>query len=233
MPLTAAQIASFFEDDDQMGLTNETVNKLVEEGIDDPDNLSDFDKDMLKQVAENLRKPGGRIPNPDPNAPAGSTIETPPFPFGAKSQKRMLEAGELIRFYKTIGRQLTPGNIRYDPVMKDFTEQWKALEQRKKDEDPEVPKISKALPIIKWTEAFDDFLSRKVGARTIPLAYVTHENVQVPNVAPPLAQDKPHSIQYGSVEGDLVARASHGHALYREDNSSVYYFLEEATRGTI
>jgi hypothetical protein len=37
---------------------------------------------------------------------------------------------------------------------------------------------------------------------------------------------------YGSVEGDLVAHASHGHALFREDNASVYYFLEEATRGT-
>lgn len=215
-----------------MGLTNATVNKIVEEGIDDPEDLADFDKDTLKQVAENLRKPGGRIPNPDPNAPAGSTIERPPYTFGAKSQKRLLEAGELFRFYKTIGRQLTPANVRYNPVIKDFTEQWKALEQRRKDEDPEVPKISKALPIIKWTEAFDDFLSRKVGARTIPLAYVTRENEQVPNVAPPLAQDKPHSIMHGSVEGDLVARASHGHALFREDNSQVYYYLEEATRGT-
>jgi hypothetical protein len=232
MPLTAAQIASFFEDDDQMGLTNDTVNKLVEEGIDVPSDLADFDKDTLKQVAENLRKPGGRVPNPDPNAPAGATIETPPFLFGAKSQKRLLEAGELIRFYITIGRQLTPGNIRYDPVIKDFTEQWRALALRQEEEDPEVPKISKALPIIKWTEAFDDFLSRKVGARTIPLAYVTRESDAVGGPAPPLAQDKPHSLMYGSVEGDLVARASHGHALFREDNSSVYYFLEEATRGT-
>jgi hypothetical protein len=34
------------------------------------------------------------------------------------------------------------------------------------------------------------------------------------------------------VEEELVARASHAHALYRDDNASVYYFLEEATRGT-
>ena len=34
------------------------------------------------------------------------------------------------------------------------------------------------------------------------------------------------------MEGELVARAAHTHALYTDDNSVVYYHLEEATRGT-
>ena len=34
------------------------------------------------------------------------------------------------------------------------------------------------------------------------------------------------------MEGELVARATHTHALYRDDNSVVYYHLEEATRST-
>ena len=34
------------------------------------------------------------------------------------------------------------------------------------------------------------------------------------------------------MEGELIARASHTHALFRDDNSVVYYHLEEATRGT-
>jgi hypothetical protein len=183
-------------------------------------------------VAENLRKPGGRIPNPDPNAPAGSTIERPPFTFGAKSQKRLLEAAELIRFYNTVGRTLTPANLQYNTVIKDFTEQWKALKTRKEGEDPEVPVISKALPIIKWTEAFDDFLNRAVGARTIPLAYVSRELVDPPDGLANRAIGKPHTLEHGSVEGDMIARASHTHALFRDDNATVYYFLEEATRGT-
>ena len=37
---------------------------------------------------------------------------------------------------------------------------------------PEVPKITKALPIIKWTEAFQDYLNRCIGIHTIPLSYV-------------------------------------------------------------
>ena len=56
--------------------------------------------------------------------------------------------------------------------MKNFEVQWKALKDRNNGEVPDVPKVSKKLPIIKWTEAFQDFLSRVIGVRTIPLAYV-------------------------------------------------------------
>ena len=68
--------------------------------------------------------------------------------------------------------------------------------------------------------------------RTIPLAYVIRQEVDVPVVPPTQANNKPHSTVYGSIEVELVARTSHDHELYREDNASVYYHLEEATRGT-
>jgi len=228
--LTAAQTTAFFEDADQMALPHDTRLKLQEEGIMLVSDLAEFDEDTFKQIATNLKKPGDRIPNPDPGA--GGTIPRPPYTFGAKSQKRLLAASEIVRFYKTIGRELTTGAIRWNPVVQNFAEQWKALKERRKDEEPEVPKISKTLSVIKWTEAFNDYLHRKIGVRCIPLAYVTRETVAVPADAPPLAPSMPHSTQFASVEGDLVARASHGHPLYREDNASIYYDLEEATRST-
>ena len=40
------------------------------------------------------------------------------------------------------------------------------------------------------------------------------------------------SEYYGYVEEELVARASHTHTLYRDDNPLFYYKLEEATRST-
>ena len=66
----------------------------------------------------------------------------------------------------------------------------------------------------------------------IPLEYVIQIDSQVPGNAPPLAVNQPHSTEHGYVEGELVVRAAHTHALYRDDNSVVYYHLEEATRGT-
>ena len=100
------------------------------------------------------------------------------------------------------------------------------------DLEKDFPKITKALPIIKWTEAFQDFLNRVIGARMIPLAYVIQIDPQVPGLAPPLAANQPQSTEHGSVVGELIARAAHTHALFRDDNSVVYYHLEEATRGT-
>ena len=66
----------------------------------------------------------------------------------------------------------------------------------------------------------------------IPLAYVTHDNVAVDPMVLDLATNKLHLTLHGSVEGDLIARASHDHALFREDNADVYYLIEEATRST-
>ena len=65
---------------------------------------------------------------------------------------------ELIK--RRWGTPMTPPN----------TQQPKAFE--KYEDHPDVPTITKALPIIKWTEAFQDFLHRVIGARMIPLAYV-------------------------------------------------------------
>jgi hypothetical protein len=76
-----------------------------------------------------------------------------------------------VRYYDTVGRDTTAGNLQWTPVMKNFSEQWKALADKKGGDEPES-KITKALPIIKWTEAFRDYLHRIIGVRTSPLFYV-------------------------------------------------------------
>ena len=137
-----------------MGIPQETMVQMQHDGIHSVADIADFDKDSLQQLADNLRKPGGRIPDPDPNAVEGATIPSPAFTYGAKSQKRLAVTGDLIRNYQTPGRDLTAANIQWNQVMSNFEIQWKVLKERKDEDDPEVPKITKALPIIKWTEAF-------------------------------------------------------------------------------
>ena len=159
MVLTAAETTVFFENNDQMGIPHETMVQMQHEGIYSVPDLADFDKDSLQQLADNLRKPGGTIPDPNPNAAEGATIPTPAFTYGAKSQKR---------YYQSVGRDLTAANIQWNQVMSTFEIQWKALKERKDEDDPEVPKITKAQPIIKWTKAFQDFLNRVIGASMIP-----------------------------------------------------------------
>ena len=76
--------------------------QLQAEGIANPSDLMEFDKDALKQLTENLSSSGGRIPNPDLNAQAGSTMPRLPHRFRAKSQKRLLAVQNIVCFYKAV-----------------------------------------------------------------------------------------------------------------------------------
>ena len=96
MVLTTAQTTAFFEDATRIAIPHNTVVQLQVEEIDTVYDLLDFDKDALDQVANNLRRPGG-----------GAAA----FVFGAKSQKILLAATKLIRFYFIVGRNITAPNI--------------------------------------------------------------------------------------------------------------------------
>ena len=70
-----------------MGIPNLTVVQIRQEGIVHVEDLVDFNKDTIEQIAANLRRPAGRVPDPNPAAGANATIPTPPFVLGAKSQQ--------------------------------------------------------------------------------------------------------------------------------------------------
>ena len=220
MVLTANQVQAFYENADQMAVPHVTVVHLVNEGLNDVDDLAEFQKDDIEQIAANLQR------TPVVQGQAHLIL-------GAKSVKRLIVACELVRYYDTIGRAISPGNIQWSTVMKNFEIQWKALKDKKDGDEPETPKISKGLNIMRWSEAFNDIMNRCIGVRMIPLAYVVRTDAAVdPAIAPAIAAGQPYATEHGSVEDELIARASHVHALFRQDNASVYYKLEEATRGT-
>jgi hypothetical protein len=118
MPLTVAQTTAFFEDVAQMGLPHATVIQLQQEGITTAGDLAEFDKTTIEQIAANLRRPAGRILDPNPGADEGATIPTQPFVFNAKSQKRLKDATELIKYYESVGRPLAAGNIQHGTTMR-------------------------------------------------------------------------------------------------------------------
>ena len=233
MVLTTAQTTTFFEHANQMGIPHATMLQQQSEGITLVSDLADFNMTSLQQLADNLRCPGGRVLGPNPAAQPGSTIPTPPFVFGTKSQRRIAVACDLVKYYITVGHDLTAANLQWNTIMKNFDIQWATLKEKKGDDSPETPKISKVLPVIKWTEAFQDFLNRKIGNRNIPLAYIIRDEPNPPAAAPLLAAGQPHSIEHGSVEAELIARASNTHALFRNDNSDLYFLMEEATYDTV
>jgi len=133
MVLTNAQTTAFYEDQAQMNISAETRAQLQLEGLETIDDLLEFDKASIKGIVDNLRSPGGRIPNPDVNPPDGSTICRPPFQIGAKSIMRLEGATKIVRYYETVvGRELTATNMKWQNTIKIFVQHYKALEDKRR-----------------------------------------------------------------------------------------------------
>ena len=111
MVLTAAQTTAFFTNATQMGIPQATVAAMEAEGISTVPDLVDFTEDTIRIMAKNLRSQD-RV-------------------FGAKSEKRLIAAANMVRYYNTVGRELTAANMKWNEVGRNFEEQWSALKDRK------------------------------------------------------------------------------------------------------
>jgi len=114
-----------------------------------------------------------------------------------------------------------------------FADALKAFEELCNKPDPDIPLITKSLPIMKWFSAFHETLKRTFGTRRIPLAYATRPDAATATPPPALAQDQPYSDEHGSMMEEYIARATHSHTNFNSDNSLLYGLLEVATRSTM
>ena len=229
MPWTANQTSSFFENNDQMGIPNRTVMAMRNEGISTIDDLAEFEDDDFKAMVESFRNPPLI---PDPNN-AARQVRQNPFQLGARSLKRLKVAAQAVRYYQSTARATTAANMQWNTVLQNFADQWQSILDQKKDETPDVPKITRNFKVPRWSETFSDFLHRVIGVRNAPLAYVIRPDESVSQATPTLAHGQPFSVEHESVENEMIARLSHVHALFKDDNAKVYHYLEEATRATI
>jgi hypothetical protein len=147
---------------------------------------------------------------------------------------RIVIACEAVKYYVSTGRVPDAISMHYANVLVNFKVDYEAYEKLKKQDAPDVPDVKDNdgdRKIIKWIQIFFDCMSRKYGAKG-PLAYVLREKAEVPDVAEnPLLLNEYYGMS-GSLQGELIARLSHGDALYRSDNKTVYMCIEKACRGT-
>ncbi|KAL3927725.1 MAG: hypothetical protein SGBAC_012965, partial [Bacillariaceae sp.] len=131
MPITAAQATAFFTSPDQMAIPAASVPALPNEGITTISDLLDFDKMSIAEMAANFRR------------------ADPVVLFGAKSQKRLTVACNAVKYYEAIGQPLTARMMMWTPVLRNFEVQYATLLALKDQDEPDTPRISKALPIMK------------------------------------------------------------------------------------
>ena len=211
MAFTAAQRTSFWTQQGQMCLPAATLPALTAEGISQPDDLEEFNDAGIKAIAKTIREEG--------------------HVFAQKSVQRIQHAAKVVRYYHLVGRALTPANMRYT-VIKKFISAWESLEKQQEKDAPDTPKITKNLPIMHWSQAFKDTLSRVIGVRYIPLSYVVREVATPAGPVPEAKAGEVYAEAYDSIKKEMIALANHTDPLYEEDNAEVYFKVEEATRGT-
>ena len=152
--LTVEQVAAFFDNVTQIVIPYISRIQLHSEGIASPDSLVRFDADNISTISDNLMLPEQNITNPNHSADAGETMSMLPFVFGTKIQMTLVTSCDLVWHCTTVGRDTSVANIRWNPGIRNFRVQLKALKDCRKNEDAKVPKISKILLVIKWSETF-------------------------------------------------------------------------------
>eukprot|EP00957_Ditylum_brightwellii_P101848 7762412-Ditylum_brightwellii.AAC.1 len=150
--------------------------------------------------------PRCQMKNPDKGVnKIHATVPQAPYLFGARMQKRLLKASELMRYYKMVSCHVTVSNTVYNAVIKSFTNQWAELRDQKQQMQPVVPKITGEFPITEWMDVFDDFFYRKICVRTIPFSYVTRATALASRPVPDHKDDLPHGEEFDSIEEELLA----------------------------
>ena len=229
MVITNAQGNAFFTEDAQMGLSARTQAFLATEGINTIDDLGEFTtKEDWTQIVANAKKPP-RIPDPNNQ---GMFIEDEPYRIPTKSLNRLRVAAQAVKHFEETGRELTAALMQWNPRLKNFERQWKAMKDASDKDHEEAPKVSRSLGIVKFLESFENFVTQIFGVRQCRLSYVIRSDAFIPGAAPALAPNAPHSAIYGSISADRVALLSHDDPLFADDDAMVFDHLEAGVRGT-
>ena len=210
------------------------VTRVLHEGINNYESLTDFDKKSIEKlpavckegIDEILADPANGIAAE--NAVNGATISS-------ISVRRLIVAMEAAKYYEMVGRTMTPVNMHYINVLKNFKMEYDSYIEIKDSDSPKIPKVNDRdndRKITHWAPSFRRALSGHYGTHG-PLSYVLRDESAVPaEVDDPLGAIGYCSDENGSLINELVARLPHSGPIFKNDNESVFMKIEEAVRGT-
>ena len=209
------------------------VARILKEGITGWDALIDFDKKSIESLPAICKEAIPEIPEDLANG-----INLEPAVRGANissiSVRRLIVAVHASEYYSAISRSMTANNMHFTNVLKDFKVEWDTYQDLREQDEPDVPLVSDKdgdRKIIKWSPIFLDCLTRSYGIRG-PLVYVLREDSAVPAEADDPLEINNYFGASGSLHDELIARLPHTGPIYKNDNTSVFMKIEQATRGT-
>ena len=146
---------------------------IQEEGLENLEDLLEFDKVVIKSLCASDRKPGGQIEDP---SNAGQRISNPGFHCF------------VARTYNLVGCGLSQDALNRERL-KIFEQHYKLITEHNNPD--KMPEIDESFGIIKAMDLLPSHLRDRLGIRKVPLSYaicldevpVTLENLD-PNIRP-------------------------------------------------
>ena len=142
MPLTStASFKAWLKGNTGIKLSSDnSVARLVAEGINNYEALLDFDKKSLQSLPARCKEATPAIAEDVAN---GITAE--PSVAGATisliSVQRLIVAMNATNYYSFIGRAMNPPSMYWQNVLTNFQSEWQSYESTKEQDDPKVPFI--------------------------------------------------------------------------------------------
>jgi len=189
------------------------------------------------------KEPIAAIPA-DPVNNTTAEAEVPGASVSSITTQPLLVACKAAKYYDSISRGMTTGKMHYTNVLSNFKIEFEAYEALKKEDAPDIPKISDKggdRKIIRWAPIFLDCIEHHFGAKG-PLRYVLRDNSAVKteqedplvaHVTANLAQNiqvvqGTYYGESGSLVEELIARLPHNGPIFKNDNATVFQKVEEA-----
>ena len=248
MVIISAAFKSWLKASTNMKLSSDaSVNRIIHEGITDFNSLVDFDKQTIQNLPKVCKETIAAIVA-DPANNITAEVEVPGANVSSISVQRLLVACKASKYYDSIDRVMTTGNMHYMNVLVNFKLEYEAYEAMRKEDVPDTPKISDKdgdRKIIRWSPIFLDCMQHHYGAKG-PLRYVLRDDAAVKSeqedpltshVTANPAQNTPgiqgtYYGESGSLMEELIARLPHSGPIFKNDNATVFQKVEEAARGT-
>ena len=231
----AAQLAAMRQMFVRVGFSDPAATIMVDShGLIDVDILRRFDDNEVTTLCTILKKPGGRIP--DPNN-AGAFITDPGTPVSIMAEKNLKLAVYYIKHRHRTSRPTTPANITDNEAgIRGISEM--RLEEKSHVNAPIPSTPSDLIDEKNWTktiESLNDFLRSQLGSTGLPLAWCVRPSEEVSE--DPIPNQADHG--WTNREQEMIHRASirmpedqgGGYsAAFQTDNKKVWQVLRDLMR---
>jgi len=140
MVIISAAFKSWLKASTNMKLSSDaSVNSVTHEGITDFNSLVDFDKQTIQYLPKVCKETIAAIVADSANN-ITAEVEVPGANVNSISVQRFLVACKAAKYYDSIDRVMTTGNMHYMNVLANFKLEYEAYEAMRKEDVPDIPK---------------------------------------------------------------------------------------------